>query len=375
MFHKDSADFSAPVAEWILSGAAATMKADMPGGERLALFHIPADGRFEYLYGQQYETGSGAGATGITFTAAAQPVALFDRENKTFITLHHFACHPVTGEACLGEHIDDVRFLAGIRTARYIQDALEARFAKNTPGLPAAKPTPLAVTAYMHHASYAEWQSGYARSLSHLTDDYIQHLLAHDCGLLLYLESPAAFAEQALEYWMRQHDSEFRSTHLPKAAEVQSAWIYFSLQSGRQGPSAAAAANAILSPGGPKTFANSKPLRDPKVSTIKEARARVRRLRSLDEEWKAYGAPPIPDDVLDAVDRILDVLPFAPAVQPTTESSVQLEFENERLGYLGLEIVSGSKVQMLRESPAGDIEERRLDPGEVWMEVVQYLQG
>lgn len=84
--------------------------------------------------------------------------------------------------------------------------------------------------------------------------------------------------------------------------------------------------------------------------------------RDLEQDWNGYGAPPIPDDVIDLAKEIAarsEIAQRAPEVFPTGRETVQFEFVNKRGDEAELEIFGreDSIVVVIREE--GEVFERR----------------
>jgi hypothetical protein len=84
--------------------------------------------------------------------------------------------------------------------------------------------------------------------------------------------------------------------------------------------------------------------------------------RELEDGWNGYGAPAIPDDVIDLAKEVAvwpEIASRAPAVFPTGRESIQFEFSDANGDEAELEIFSREDSILLIDPKDGEMFERR----------------
>lgn len=61
-------------------------------------------------------------------------------------------------------------------------------------------------------------------------------------------------------------------------------------------------------------------------------------IRSLKENWNSNGAMPIPQEIANKVESLIENLIIQPEIFPTAHRSIQLEYENSRRDHMEIEI-------------------------------------
>lgn len=94
-------------------------------------------------------------------------------------------------------------------------------------------------------------------------------------------------------------------------------------------------------------------------------------IASLPEDWDGEGSPAISGSLVRVVCEVVRTLPRVPFIAPTGRGSIQLEYEDDGLGYLEFDLSNDGRVHEMYRDASQVISAKTIELGDIGGEVRQ----